>query len=491
MGMAFKKIYHNPSLLYLMLLFFILQVFVSFLTYNHSLTFDEAIWQYIGRNWFRNGLVPYTGGVDNKSPLIYAIFGLSDRFFGINYWLPRLSGICFQSAGLFFVYKIAKHFSGEFAGKLSITIYGLSLLWHATGGKYVSYTESYAVAFIVAAVYTALAAKTNRRLFISGILAGAGLLFRFTAFFGISAMLIYLVVTKKWLSLFFISGVAISIAAIGMLLSFSGIQLHDLLVYTFADNFGPGSVTDHSIFWKMDSLFTHAFFSEFVLFLPGLAAYFFIKQKNKFMILWLIAEFAGISAIGAFSNQHFKNLLPSLSIINALVITHLAENSGIAQKKILVIIWLCFFPKLLEPLVVLKQRIFGSNQKQKDYCVNPDEEPDDYSKRKMGLWIRSNTQIQEMVLVAGYGAIVQAYSERLSPSVYFNLTQTKAAKTKLNADITNKKPGMILVPLSEQYFKKIDPETQNSINELIAGNYYFQKCMFGYNIYIIKNRHEN
>ena len=55
------------------LLFGILQISVAMLTYNMTLSFDESIWYYIGRNWLRNGLLPYQGGVDNKSPLILSL----------------------------------------------------------------------------------------------------------------------------------------------------------------------------------------------------------------------------------------------------------------------------------------------------------------------------------------------------------------------------------------------------------------------------------
>ena len=163
--------------------FALLQVAVAFLTYEQTLTFDEAMWQYIGRNWFRHGLTPYSGGIDNKSPLIFSVFGLSDKFFGVNYWFPRLLGICFQCIGLYFVYKIAKYFSGICAAVVACTIYGLSLTWHATGGKYVSYTETYEVAFIIAAFYYAVSGKKDKYIFISGILSGIGFLFRISVFF--------------------------------------------------------------------------------------------------------------------------------------------------------------------------------------------------------------------------------------------------------------------------------------------------------------------
>ena len=66
----------KPGFLHIIALLTILQLLVTLLTDGFALSFDEAMWQYIGRNWFRNGLVPYTGGADNKSPLIFAIFGL-------------------------------------------------------------------------------------------------------------------------------------------------------------------------------------------------------------------------------------------------------------------------------------------------------------------------------------------------------------------------------------------------------------------------------
>src|SRR6266849_5035590 len=77
-----------------------IQLAVTFLTDPMIFTFDESIWQYIGRNWIRNGMVPYRGGVDNKLPMIFLIFGISDWFFGVNYWFPRLLGIIIQSLGI-------------------------------------------------------------------------------------------------------------------------------------------------------------------------------------------------------------------------------------------------------------------------------------------------------------------------------------------------------------------------------------------------------
>ena len=84
--------------LQLIILFAVLQFVIAFLTDPMMLTFDESMWHYIGRNWIRNRLIPYAGGIDNKSPLIFFIFGISDWLFGVNYWFPldygNFSAIC-------------------------------------------------------------------------------------------------------------------------------------------------------------------------------------------------------------------------------------------------------------------------------------------------------------------------------------------------------------------------------------------------------------
>src|SRR6516164_9671545 len=87
-------------------IFAVLQICVALFTYSMSLSFDESIWYYIGRNWFRHGMVPYSGGVDNKSPLIFAIFGFSDYLFGVSEWFPRMLGTVGQTVGLYFLYRI-------------------------------------------------------------------------------------------------------------------------------------------------------------------------------------------------------------------------------------------------------------------------------------------------------------------------------------------------------------------------------------------------
>jgi hypothetical protein len=408
----------EPTVSQLIILLALLQLFITLLTNGFALSADEAMWHYIGRNWFRHGLVPYSGGADNKSPLIFAVFGLSDWLFGVNYWFPRVLGTICQSVGIYYVYKTANQIAGKQAGILAITLYGLSVLWHCVDGRYASYTETYEVMFIVISFYLYLVSQNYRGFFLSGFLAGIGLGFRVSALFGIIPLFIACFKKGRVFALMFFLGVLSGIfflTGIGVL---AGINLYDVYINLLADNFGPGSTTDHSALWKMEQFSNMFFYSELVLFYPLVLFYFFIKKEADWVVLWLIFEFIGICVVGNYARVHLKDLLPALSLISAFSISYLINNHKIPSKYIIPIVWICFFPKLLEPLVNLK-KIFIKQKIKEVYCKEPFTQPDEYRSKQLGLWVKSNTTGQEKVLVAGFGAQVQVYSERISPTIFF------------------------------------------------------------------------
>jgi len=148
----------------------------------------------------------------------------------------------------------------------------------------------------------------------------------------------------------------------------------------------------------------------------------------------------------------------------------------------MLVIWIIFFPKLLEPLVNLKKIFFPPPDRSSDYCKTA-LQPDEYAAKQLGLWIKSHTNENDKVLVAGYGAVVQAYSGRISPSVYFNITQTKRAQQRFVNDINDARPDMIVVPLFASYRQLVGAGIRNSIDDLVAKYYSFDTCMYGYNVY--------
>ncbi|MFI5155571.1 MAG: ArnT family glycosyltransferase [Chitinophagales bacterium] len=469
------------------LLFGILQISVAMLTYNMSLSFDESIWYYIGRNWFRNGLVPYQGGVDNKSPLIFIIFGISDKFSGTNEWIPRIMGTVVQCLGLYYVYKMGNYLSGGKSGWIAMTIYGLTLLWPASGGKYASYTETYSVAAIVLAYYIYLISKSRSQYFLAGIFAGLGIAFRISAVFAVVALGLTAILNRPRVSLQLIGGIGLSIFLFLLLLSLAGVNLREFLVYGIKDNFGSGSPTDHTWRWKLDNFSHHFIFSAFILFFPLLVAWFFLPARPPILFYWLLSSFVGIHFIGIYSNQHFKELLPSLALISAFVFSYFGDKWQFSHKAMLVSIWILFTPKTIEPFIAFRN-IFQKKPLEPDkYCRDPKLIVNDQAKKELGLWIRAKTGNEEKVLVAGYGALVQAYAERVAPSIYFNATQTGIAISRFCTDLSQAKPALVAVPVSEEYRLMVSQNIRTAIEQLINRNYVFERCAYGYNIYRIRN----
>ena len=463
----------------------IIQFIVAFFTDPMVFTFDESMWQYIGRNWIRNGLVPYQGGVDNKSPLIFLIYGIPDKLFGISYWFPRLFGITVQSLGILYLYKISVKTINRRAGIYSICIYGLALCWHSTGGKYVSYTETYAVTAIIMSVYFSMICQENKSAFIGGLWAGLGFGFRITAIFGMLPLFIFVLKRNRKSGILFLLGALTSVLLLILFARSAGIQLHNLVFYGILDNFGAGSTTDHPLAWKIQQFAAGFFYSEIILFYPAVLGYFMLVKKMDFWKGWLICELAGILFIGTFDRSHFKNLLPVISFISAYMVNYLTENYPLPPKKIMLGIWLMFFPKTFEPLFAMK-KLFNSKNSIQTSEMTPASLDDEYSKKLVGLWIRDHTLPTDKVYVAGYGAQIQLYSERISPSIYFNVTQTLPAKKRLFQDLVANQPDLLVIPVFEKYFNTVDADVRLFIQQRVNKNYILDTGIYNYNIFKFK-----
>ena len=469
-------------ILHLIILLIILQLAVALLTDGFALSFDEAMWHYIGRNWFRHGLVPYAGGVDNKSPLMFAIFGLSDKLFGVNYWFPRILGTVIQSASIYYVYKITKHVANHRAGVLAITIYGLSLLWHGTGGKYVSYTETYEVMFVILAFYKSLTAQSKRDMFISGLFAGIAIAFRLTAIFAVAAILIGCVRKNRSFISPFCTGILAALGCLLLTAFFVGINIRMMLDYMVPDNFTSGSATDHSFAWKLHNFADKFIWSAMPLFYPFVVGYLLLKKKINLLVFWFILALIGIAAVGIFDAVHLKEVLPPLAIMSAACIGYFIDNYKLSPAIFITTVVFVFFPKSTEPLRNLKL-LTSEKQPTQQFCSPPYTIPDEGTRKLLGRWVRDNTNPTDMVFVAGFGAQVQAYTERISSTIYFNVTQTPIAKQRFYSDMKHNRPALVLVPLFPQYRQQVRADILGFVDSLVASNYTLTGCMYNYNIY--------
>ena len=284
----------------------------------------------------------------------------------------------------------------------------------------------------------------------------------------------------------FCAGVVSGIIIFILLIVLAGIPVNDFIFYSLTQNFENGSVTDITISQRVSSFMNAFFYSEMVVFYPFVLIYFFLKNKNNLIVIWLVCEFIGINIVGSYATTHFKDLLPSMALMSGISIAYLVENFKIPIKPVLIIVWICFFPKLINPFIDLKLFIFPPKNISEKLCTQPYQEPGDNAKKLLGEWINSNSAAGDKIYVGGYGAIVQAYSNRLSPTIYFNVTQTKIAKEKLFIDLINNKPALMAVPEFPSYQVNVSWDIRSFVDSLASKEYSFEKCMYGYGIYRLK-----
>ncbi|HYJ37136.1 MAG TPA: glycosyltransferase family 39 protein [Chitinophagaceae bacterium] len=471
------------NLAWLLIFFFLLQLGLGFLVIDGAtLSFDESIWHYIGRNWLRYGLIPYTGGVDNKCPFMFAIYGFSDLLFGLNYWFPRILGALAQTIGIFFLFKLVEKIVGYKAAIVAISIYGLSLAWKSTGGKYIAYTESYEISLILTAFYFFFRNDRKNSFFISGCLAGLSIFFRLTGIFGAIALLFESIKKGRTSWLFFLAGLASSSIFSLAIMAIAGIPLQEIFIYGFTDNFGKGSISGNSLVWKVEHLVDGFFLSDLALFIPGLVGYMLIKKRVDVFVLWFLLTFIGINLIGLYARQHFRDLLPCMSVMTAVAISFLMDRYQINWKAVLIITWISFFPKQIEPLLELKNLLRPGKVQPRLFCDDTDLKVYDEDKRALGEWVQNNSSINERVYIAGMSAVVQVYANRLSPTIYFNNTETKRARKRLLEDLASHKPDFILIPTSSDYLR-VDLSVRKFIDSLLAKEYRYETCQYNYAVF--------
>lgn len=475
--------------LYLLLVLILLQLAVALLTFGYTLSFDEASWHYVGRNWFRLGLTPYKGGFDNKSPLIFIVYGISDLLFGVNYWFPRVVGTLVQTAGVWFLYRIAADLAGRRAGILTISLYGLSLLWDGTRGKFPSLTETYEVTALIIAAWYFINARAAKGLFISGIFAGLAFAFRLTAVSGILALFIFSFLEDRNYAIAFAGGLIVCLAVLAGAFTLAGIHLREFWSYTFADNMAGGGYSFRDAESKLNNLVNGFFHTELILFYPFLFGYLFMQRRLDWITLWLLGGCACIVRIGQYEAAHFKDILPALSLTSALCIDHLVSKYGLSFRKCLAVVWICFFPKSTEPVLCIRRIFYPVEATPQANCNPPYSPLDNLSRKKLGRWVRDHTDPGDKVLVPFYGAAIQVYTERLSPTFYFNTNEWPQAKTVFYRELREHKPGMVIIPLSEDYRQIVSGEMRSFIQGLVdTGGYRNDTCMYGYTVYRIQKR---
>lgn len=452
---------------------------------------DEGIWHYIGRLWIDNDMPPYKYSIENKNPAIFELYALSDYLFGSSYMFVRLLGIFAVILSMNIVRKISELLHSKTAGIYVLYIYGLTSAWYLLDGQWPSVTENFMCLFYCLAFYYLIKSgnhkKKNYFLFLTGIFTGIAISFKQIALFGLLGLLIYYLINQFSNKSLSQHSKSIFLIAIGTLFSsvifllpvfFSGVSLKEYFDGAWLILLNPGSSNSivERLYLSIDVWFESRI-TIFWLIIPMLMYQKDLIKKRYFigLLSLLILDFIGANASGNFYGHQIKQIIPSISIITAILLSQITIklNKNITQFKTNVWIMIISIIILLFPYhnVIINGYFSGF----------PDNE------KELGLWIKNNSDETDYIYVVAQGGSgpILSYSERVSASKYINIffTRPNHIKEQVLLDIASNKPKYLIVNYG--YGKKWIEGSEGIMN-----NYSFQFRNGLYEVYLLKNKLE-
>lgn len=508
--------------------FFLISVIFAvnvFATIDIPMTTDEGIWNYIGHSWVNHGISPYVGSVENKTPGIFYLHAIPNLLFGVNFWFSRVLAILSVAATSMVLYFIGKNLYSKLAGALAMFLFGVTMSWPLMGGFSPAHTETFMILFTVIAFFFIIRAREPEKrilnIFISGLSIGAAIAFKQVAILGLAGIAAYYLFSRKIhyksaVYFFVILGGGVTFATFLSIipLLLAGVSFYDYIDGAWLILLERGS-SPLSLYERFLH-FSKVWLSEMIIFYPFVAL--FILNRKKMLeagipfagiVSLAFFDFLAVNASGFYFYHQLRQLIPSMALISGIVISSMlsAKNftfkwSGLydyfphinkfseAKLKTLAIIVIMVFWFL--PFKILAMRY---------------PEPATISllkqNNKFGLFLKDNTRADDRVYIWGWhGTQIQAYSERASPSRYFNsiFIRKPGAEKELIGDLKARPPRFVLLPakkylesLGDSGFtlnideKNVPKELENIISRsykynFTAGIYDFYEIVDGYHI---------
>ena len=476
----------NPLVLLLLLLTILILI-----SANVRMGNDEGIWSYIGRIWVQNGIPPYVGAVENKTPGIFGLYAISYILFGVNALFVRGLGIISILLTAWTVFHIGKALHGHLAGVFGMTVFGLTMTWHLLDGNYPAQTETFMVLFSTLSFYLLIKGKQAHRwqywVLLAGVSMGFAIAFKQIALTTTLALCVFFLLYARPVLTRYekIAGIILIGLGIGLstLLSFvplwlSGVSFNDYFrgAWLLLLNQGSSSsMKDHLIgflgIWEN---------SRMVLFYPILILLFLQKKlfKKPYFVgicVWLLFDFIGVNSSGIYYGHQIKQLVPPLSIIIGVLLGDLLADLG-NEKDVP-------FKHVPTAILAVILAMFPYQSGLRNVYLHATSMSD--TNREIGHWLKDHTTDRDHVYIVGsQGNPILSYSERVSSSKYFNsiFVTTEKERKILLSDLDEKPPAYIVKPRSDAYqgelinkeLAMIDPELKN---------YTFEQSRYNWDIF--------
>lgn len=416
---------------------------------------DEGIWSYVGRIWVDQGLPPYVGAVENKTPGIFGLYAVSYLLFGVNVYFVRALGIISILLAAWAVYQIGKALHGQLAGVFGTVIFGLTMTWHSLDGPYPSQTETFMVLFSTLSFYFIVKGTPSRRWkywsLSAGLSTGLAIAFKQIALTTALALGVFFLLYARPVLTRRKRAAGLALIGLGMGLStllsllplwLSGVPFKEYFhgAWLLLLNQGSSSSIQDRIFGFLGVWGN----SRMVMFYPCLILLFLQKKLVRQayfagLFVWLSLDFVGVNSSGIYYGHQIKQLVPPLSVMIGILLGDLFAKPG-HEKDIHV-------QQASAVLFAIILMMFPYQSGIRNIYLNTLRIPD--VQKEIGQWLKDHTTEQDHVYIMGHeGNPILSFSERVSSSKYLNslFVTTEAERSSLLSDLAEKPPAYIVRP---------------------------------------------
>ena len=489
-------------------------------TFDFPMATDEGIWNYVGHIWVHYGVPPYIGSIENKTPGIFYLYAISNLLFGVNFWFPRLLAILSVVATSAVIYLISKTLYNKLAGALAMFLFGAAMSWWALDAYSPSQTETFMVLFSTLAFFIIIRAQNSKeqkdgflKIFIAGLLMGAAIAFKQVAVFSLAGLFFYYLNSRKndgFKNIFYFSAVLGAGVIFATFLSItplllSGVGIWDYVSGAWLILLEEGGSRPSSFYERLLN-FIRMGLSEIILFYPFIIIFFSSREVIKKLgvpflgiVLWMFFDFLGVNVSGHYFKHQLRQLMPSMAIASGIAINIILSVVQSSYEK---------FYNLRAPsedektkyivralfVIMAVWLIFPNLSAAPSKAKNAEVEIVRHN-REWGLFLKENTVSEDFIYIWGWhGNPIQAYSERRSPSRYFNSFYIRRPGVKEEAvdSIKARPPKFILLPaemyldgLSESDFTLNMDERSipEELQEVVSQSYRYRFTGFIFDFY--------
>ncbi|MHC4418780.1 MAG: ArnT family glycosyltransferase [Planctomycetota bacterium] len=431
---------------------------------------DEGMWGYMARVWSENGIVPYSGTIDNKPPGILLLYYVSHSLFGTNVWFPRMVGILASFATSLCLYWIIRRLANHTAAIIGVVFYIClmpSKTFHAVS---TAYTETFVIFFATLSFVLIIQSNDLKgwrhylAIAASGFSIGSAIVFKHVALLDAVAMFIlagyFLKASGRGRSIaqafgLMLLGILVANTVSLVALLVNGGSLPDYLrmawIYLL-----EGRESEIGIIQRLANVMPA--WSHNGLIIPYLGIVGFILTRKKLrqrripvaaLLAWLGLDFIGVNAAGTYYQHQYKQILPPLCIVCGISFEFLAQQLGVMGQE------QTFFKtkdKIVLGIILAILTCYVPFARNYSKGIQKIFRPEEDTNRQLASYIKQISATDDYIYIyQKYKDPILSYSDRLAPSQYFNtyFLSYPGAVQQVQRDMEEKAPLFILLEQSK------------------------------------------